>query len=812
MTIVKLKKDTIIGKWKIVSDKPFKKGGQAKLYDVIDQNGVNTYVLKLYNEQKAHPRRTEFTNRFENEVKALNLLKGVDKIIDIVDVKRKNDKNPYYYIVIEKAECNLKEYLEKEDLSDTVIFELFSLIIQGIKSIHQKGIIHRDLKPGNILIKNNDIRIIDFGICFFLDYQNQVQIDSRVTKELETVGSRGYIAPESIGGRVRDINFQFDIFSLGKILYFLLSKGKELTHIYFEADENRIGNLRKDLRYNVFNTFFKKTITVDKSIRYISIDQLEKGFETCKKLFFKYEQLGIKEYNKIPLINSHILEKLEELVQNAIPNLESYEFTNNTFGFVEEYSRVLKLGLPDKNLNSLPEDIGILEELETLNLQGNVIIDLPNSFLDLTNIKRINLSENQIRYLPQGFGKNQKKLIKLNLSGNHLRSIDSNYMFLENLKILKLNSNDLNRLYDVFQKLKNLEYLSLAYNSLSEIPRSIFSLKQLRRLDLSMNRLISIPIISNVQNLNFLNISSNRLENITKTIGKLVNLKTLNLNNNKLHELPEEVGNLTNLEVFTFDQNKISILPENFKNLNSIIYLSFKHNNFNEFPIVITNFKNLRHLDMQANKIKNIPNEIGELINLETILLFINRLERISHLISKLKKLRILHLGHNNLGNIPKAFNELKSLETLVLSRNGLGNNVNSLTNLYHLKELDLGGNSLGSVPEWICNLKSLEKISFIECSLSKIPESIGNLENLTELRLEHNKIESLPNSIEKLKNLKVLMLHRNRIQNLPQSIQKLVNLEYLYIGGNQIKGDEIFKETMQILKENGCLVNSTAT
>ncbi len=806
-----LQKNTILGNWKVISDSPFKRGGQSELYEVIqaDGNSSEKYILKLYKEQKEHSRRTEFFNRFENEVNALNILKKEEKIVRIRDYQQKDEKNPYYFIVMEKADCNLKEYLDKVQLDDSEILTLYSKILEGLKYIHRNGIIHRDLKPHNILIKNGDIKLIDFGICFFLEKnKKQINKNNRITKELEAVGSRGYIAPESIGGRVEDIDFRYDIFTLGKILYFLLSKGKELTHIYFDADINRIGNLRNDNKYNVFNTFFKKTIAVDKAVRYKTLDHVEKGFNKCISLFLNYEELGIEEYNNIPLINSHILKEFEKLLNKLIPCLEPHEFTNDSFGYVEEYARIIKLGLPFQNLDSLLNDLGILEELETLNLQGNVLIDIPNSLLLLKNIKKLDLSQNQINYLPQGFGKNQKELTILNLSENHLQSIDSNYSFLENLKILKLSSNKLNHLYDVFERLKNLEILSLSNNSISEIPPSIFNLSQLKRLDLSKNRLNQIPLISNLKNLEFLDLSSNKLKYVPNTIGKLTNLTTLNLVENELNELPNEIEGLKKLKVLIFDKNKLSRLPDTFKNLSSLIFLSFKHNKFDNLPKAITSLKNLKHLDVAGNQIKTLPSNIGDLSKLESLNLFINQLENIPISFSNLKNLKVLHLGHNLLGNIPNFFNKLISLEKLALIRNRFYSNINSLENLQNLKELELSGNNLGVFPEWICKLSNLEGLWLIECSLTSILGCIESLENLLELRLEHNRIDLIPDSIGKLAQLKTLMLHNNKLQNIPKTIQNLDNLEYFYLGGNQIKEDENFHIIIQKLKNNGCKVD----
>ncbi len=88
----------------------------------------------------------------------------------------------------------------------------------AIQYAHNEGILHRDLKPGNVLVDSNlQPIIIDFGLAKF------AQRDSDLTATGEILGTPAYMAPEQASGRGHQAEWSADIYSLGAILYFLLS-------------------------------------------------------------------------------------------------------------------------------------------------------------------------------------------------------------------------------------------------------------------------------------------------------------------------------------------------------------------------------------------------------------------------------------------------------------------------------------------------------------------------------------------------------------------------------------------------------------
>src|SRR3989449_7493586 len=95
---------------------------------------------------------------------------------------------------------------------------LIAKVARAIAYAHGKGVLHRDLQPGNILLDGNgEPMVSDFGLAKWLD-QN-----SDLTRTLETLGTPGYIAPEQAECAATDLTSAADIYSLGAILFYLLS-------------------------------------------------------------------------------------------------------------------------------------------------------------------------------------------------------------------------------------------------------------------------------------------------------------------------------------------------------------------------------------------------------------------------------------------------------------------------------------------------------------------------------------------------------------------------------------------------------------
>ncbi len=119
----------------------------------------------------------------------------------------------------------ITEFCDQKKLKIRERLELFIQACEGVQHAHQKAIIHRDLKPANILVMEIDgrpvPRIIDFGLAKAAG--PALTEDPMVTQEGTFVGTPGYMSPEQADPGGRDVDTRTDVYSLGVILYVLLS-------------------------------------------------------------------------------------------------------------------------------------------------------------------------------------------------------------------------------------------------------------------------------------------------------------------------------------------------------------------------------------------------------------------------------------------------------------------------------------------------------------------------------------------------------------------------------------------------------------
>ncbi|EED44310.1 serine/threonine protein kinase [Enterocytozoon bieneusi H348] len=187
-----------------------------------------------------------------------------ENIIQVLNIIEAND---LVYIIFELCEMNLIDFANEYELNEDNILKILRMILLGINFIHNRGIIHRDIKLSNILIKNNIIKICDFGLSCFENANN-----------FSLCGTVDYMAPELLNIKNDNKNEKLyytnkiDLYSVGILAKMLLHKtkanniqntqiSKELTdfiQLFLEQNSNIRLSAINGLKHTIFDKFFKQ--------------------------------------------------------------------------------------------------------------------------------------------------------------------------------------------------------------------------------------------------------------------------------------------------------------------------------------------------------------------------------------------------------------------------------------------------------------------------------------------------------------------------------------------------------------------------
>jgi len=161
--------------------------------------------------------------RFERERQTLALMDHPN-IAKVLDAGATKTGRPYFVMEFIRGKP-ITDYCDEKRLSIPERLEIFRHVCDAVQHAHQKGIIHRDLKPGNIMVTEQDgqpvAKVIDFGVAKALEPDQQAV--AGLTIHHEFIGTPAYMSPEQTGYDGQDIDTRSDIWSLGAVLYELLT-------------------------------------------------------------------------------------------------------------------------------------------------------------------------------------------------------------------------------------------------------------------------------------------------------------------------------------------------------------------------------------------------------------------------------------------------------------------------------------------------------------------------------------------------------------------------------------------------------------
>jgi tetratricopeptide (TPR) repeat protein len=254
-------------------------GGMGSVYEAEQDEPRRRVAIKMLRPGFATPDRLR---RFQQESRALARLQhpGVAQIFESGTADAGAGPQPYFAMELVHG-LPLREYSDRHGLGVREKLALLSKTCDAVNHAHQRGLIHRDLKPGNILVDEaGQPKVLDFGVARFTSGEEESTLR---TEAGQVVGTLAYMSPEQVLGDPLEVDIRSDVYSLGVILYELLS-GRlpyEATKSQFaeairairEESVKPLGSIGREFRGDI-ETIVSKALEKDKSRRYASAADL----------------------------------------------------------------------------------------------------------------------------------------------------------------------------------------------------------------------------------------------------------------------------------------------------------------------------------------------------------------------------------------------------------------------------------------------------------------------------------------------------------------------------------------------------------
>ena len=292
---------TAVGQTPGPSDKPPDQIGHYRVIREIGRGGMGI----VYECEQEHPKRRvavkiihsgfytkEVLWRFNLEARVLGMLDhpGIAHVYEAGTATIGASECPYLAMELVDGR-GLRQHVAETDLTPDERVELIARVCDGVQHAHQKGVIHRDLKPANIVVKAESAggdadrigqpKILDFGVARAMDADPHAT--TLRTTAGQIVGTLSYMRPEQIEGLADEVDTRSDVYSLGVMLYELLSGQRpldlhtktiaEAARIIRDHEPRRLGSHDRVLRGDL-ETITSKALEKHRERRYASAAEL----------------------------------------------------------------------------------------------------------------------------------------------------------------------------------------------------------------------------------------------------------------------------------------------------------------------------------------------------------------------------------------------------------------------------------------------------------------------------------------------------------------------------------------------------------
>ena len=304
-----------------------------------DEVTGKNYALKQL--RKKHVTNEEYRYRFLREILLLKELQDHKNIIELIDFSKGKDDLWY---MMPFANDNLYDFIKRNNtkLSKKQRYRLVGQVINAVKFAHSKGILHRDLSPTNVLIFEEDKKVIT-KVCDFGLGKDKKSLSYYTRSSASGYGQILYVSPEQ-REKLNEATVKSDIYSLGKLVYFIFTgkdpdniKSFELYSLVQKAtEENPENRFRSVLEFKKHFTALKD-LELNQKIpeEYVTLKDIVKSGE--KFSWFQFHNL-VKEGKYLDHIYSDFLEPVFKILKEK-ENLRAY-YKEVGASFSESFQKV----------------------------------------------------------------------------------------------------------------------------------------------------------------------------------------------------------------------------------------------------------------------------------------------------------------------------------------------------------------------------------------------------------------------------------------------------------------------------------------
>jgi serine/threonine protein kinase len=311
----------------------------------LDESTGNEFALKEL--KKDHYPKEEYRYRLNREISILGELQGCENIIELLDSGHDTYKEKLWYLM-PFAKQNLYDFIKKHNgtIDKETRYNLVEQIINAIKFAHDKHKLHRDISPNNVLVFEKDGKIIlkvsDFGLG-----KDSESLSFYTGSSASGYGQILYVSPEQ-RIKLKDATEKSDIYSLGKLVYFIFTakdpdnlKQFELSSLVTKSIEENPDDRFADIHEFENHFLSLKDLQLNQKIAVEHLTLKEVVSSTDKKEWIQLHELLVKG-NYLEHVYSDYISPVNVLLLTD-NNLKTYYATvgNAIRDFVRTYSERL---------------------------------------------------------------------------------------------------------------------------------------------------------------------------------------------------------------------------------------------------------------------------------------------------------------------------------------------------------------------------------------------------------------------------------------------------------------------------------------